>query len=48
VPVVLAAIAPVTKRIRLTRAVTVLNTADPVASLRASPRWIYRRLAALK
>jgi probable LLM family oxidoreductase len=30
VPVVLAAIAPVTKRIRLTSAVTVLSTADPV------------------
>jgi probable LLM family oxidoreductase len=30
VPVVLAALAPVTKRIRLTSAVTVLSTADPV------------------
>lgn len=30
VPVVLASIAPVTKRIRLTSAVTVLSTADPV------------------
>jgi probable LLM family oxidoreductase len=30
VPVVLAAIAPLTKRIRLTSAVTVLSTADPV------------------
>jgi probable LLM family oxidoreductase len=30
VPVVLAAIAPVTRRIRLTSAVTVLSTADPV------------------
>jgi probable LLM family oxidoreductase len=30
VPVVLAAIAPLTKRIRLTRPVTVLSTADPV------------------